>query len=96
MAAAKKQPPETKHKVGRPRIQRPSEDELADAVAVIEAEASGSNPDGTPRIFDEVPMSQPPAVVPDTPAIQRLDTQVVANSCTPSHVSCIRNSRECV
>ena len=58
MAAAKRQPPETKNKVGRPRIQRPSEENLAEAVAVIEAEAAGSNTDETPRIFanDDIPM----------------------------------------
>ena len=96
MAAAKRQPPETKNKVGRPRLHRPSDDDLAEAVAVIEAEASGANPDGTPSIFDEAAPSQPPAVVPDTPGIQRLDTQVIAHSVPPSHVSCIRTSMECV
>ena len=98
MAAAKRQPPETKNRVGRPpRTQRPSEDSLADAVAAIEAEAAAPR-DGTPSIFasDDTPELAPPAAVPDTPLMQRLDTQVIAHSVPPSHVSCIRTSMECV
>ena len=100
MAAAKRQPPEPKRRAGRPpRAKRPSEDSLAEAVAVIEAEAAAPDTDETPSIFasDDAAELAPPAAVPDTPPLmQRLDTQVIAHSGPPSHVSCIRNSRDCV
>ena len=69
MAVAKRQPPETKRAVGRPRIHRPSDDDIADAVAVNEAEASGSTAEGTPSMFaaEDFPVPEPSAAVPDTP-----------------------------
>ena len=103
MAAAKRQSevvapkPTPKRKVGRPKsAKRASDDQVADAVAAIEAEAAAPATDETPSIFDDVPDTPQPAAVPDTPLMQRLDTQVIAHSGPPSHVSCIRNSLECV
>ena len=97
VAAAKRQPSETKTRVGRPpRAQRQSEDSLSEAVAVIEAEAAAPGDDIESIFACDDPEPAPPAAVSDTPLTQRLDTQVIAHSVQPSRVSCIRNSMDCV
>ena len=85
-AAAKRQPPETRNKVGRPKTRPPSPERVEEAVAAME---EACNTDSLPSFLDDLQASQPAAVVPDTPVMQRLDTQVIAHSVTPSHVLCI-------
>ena len=91
-AAARRRPSETKNKVGRPKRQRSTE-AVDEAVNAMEEACLA---DGTPSIFDDVPETQSAAVVPDTPVMQRLDTQVIAHSVTPLHVLCIRTLSGCV